>query len=87
LRNNLKGVKRASQGQRRQGGKRRVGCEEVFKTSFTSFWLKDVELVILSSESKDQDLKTTSTKPDRTRPLWEEKMVFSFQGGRVGLKT
>jgi hypothetical protein len=57
----------------------------LFKTSFTSFWLKDVEFVILSSESKDQDLKTTSTKPDRTRPLWEEKMVFSFQGGRLVL--
>jgi hypothetical protein len=35
--------------------------EEVFKTSFTSFW----------------------RKPDRTRPLWEEKVVFSFQGGLV----
>jgi len=55
----------------------------VFKTSFTSFWLKDVEFVILSSELKDQDLKTTSNKPDRTRPLWEEKLLFSFQGGRV----
>jgi len=53
-----------------------VWDEEVFKTSFTSFWLKDVEFVILSSELKDQDLKTTSTKPDRTRPLWEEKWFF-----------
>jgi hypothetical protein len=69
--------------------------EEVFKTSFTSFWLKDIFLqsfllVILSSESEDQDLKKgsskkLSTKPDRTRPLWEEKVVFSFQGGRVVL--
>jgi hypothetical protein len=68
LRNNLKGVKKQVKGKGDKAEKN-AWDEEVFKTSFTSFWLKDVEFVILSSESKDQDLKTTSTKPDRTRPL------------------
>jgi hypothetical protein len=68
LRNNLRGVKKGIKG---KGDKAEKGAldKELFKTSLTSFWLKDVEFVILSSESKDQDLKTTSTKPDRTRPL------------------
>jgi hypothetical protein len=85
LRNNLKGVKKGKSRAKAKRLKKGALDKEVFKTSFTSFWLKDVEFVILSSESKDQDLKTTSTKPDRTRPLWEEKMVFSFQGGRLVL--
>jgi len=55
--------------------------EEVFKTSFTSFWLKDIFLqsfllVILNSfqDLKKGSSKKLSTKPDRTRPLWEENI-------------
>jgi len=49
LRNNLKGVKKGIKG---KSDKAEKGAwdEEVFKTSFTSFWLKDVEFVILSSK-------------------------------------
>jgi hypothetical protein len=61
--------------------KKARGVDKVLKASFTSFWLKDVEFVILSSESEDQDLKTTSTKPDRTRPLWEENI------GKIWIRT